>query len=420
MRSALSRIRVPHSRFSKCDLRSTRTAASLTAIAALVMAFQAGCSEDTTQPPVEPEPCAAKACSDAPGTICTWAGTGNQAFNGDGKPLLETSFYWPIDLTYHNGTFYLVDWNNEVIRIVTPEGTVQTKLGSGYPGDGPIDWFDTPLELSPPGYPAREVNLNHPTHILGLPDGTVLLTAWHNHKLRHYDPATGLMYVRCGSSYGYSGDGGPAHDAQVNQPIQSTLGPDGALYVLDMRNERVRRIGVDGVITSVVGTGEPGYSGDGGPPSQAQIRLPNSTNPWPGGSLLFDPQGRLYISDSMNHVIRRVDFDLDVIETFAGTGVPGFAGDGGPAALAQMRYPRDLLLHDGKLYVAEEENHRIRVIDMATGTISTFAGNGTAGFCGDGGPATEASLNRPAGLEYADGYIYIADTLNSRYRRVKL
>jgi serine/threonine-protein kinase len=393
----------------------------LVAIGALVATSQLGCSEDTTQPPITAvDACAGEGGSLPSGTICTWAGTGVQAFNGDGRPLLETSFYWPIDLTYHNGTFYLVDWNNEVIRMTTAQGTVQTLLGSGYPGDGPVNPADTAIELSPPGYPSREVNLNHPTHILVLPDGTLLLSAWHNHKLRHYDPATGLMYVRCGSTYGYSGDGGQAHQAQLNQPLQTALGPDGGLYVLDMRNERIRRIDPDGIITTVVGTGEPGYSGDGGPPDQAQIHLPNSTNPWPGGSVLFDPQGRLYISDALNNCIRRVDFDLNVIETFAGTGVPGFSGDGGPATAAQLRYPRDLLLHDGKLYVADEENHRIRVIDMATGIISTFAGNGSPAFSGDGGPAREASLNRPAGLEYAEGYIYIADTLNSRYRRVKL
>ena len=377
----------------------------------------AGCNGESTTPG---NPCSDAACSGASGTICTWAGTGVQAFNGDGKPLLETAFYWPIDLTYVDGTFYIVDWNNEVIRKVTPQGTVVTVIGTGYPGDGPPNPEDVPLELTAPGYPAREVNLNHPTHVLPLPDGTLLVSAWHNFKLRRYDPATGYMYVICGSTYGFTGDGGPATEAKLNQPFQTALGPDGSFYVLDMRNERVRRIGPDGIINTVVGTGVPGFSGDGGSPLEAQIHLPNSTNPWPGGSLHFDSQGRLYISDSLNHCIRRVDFGLDRIETIAGMGVAGFSGDGGLATAAQLNYPRDLLIHDGKLYVADEENHRVRVIDMGTGIITTFAGNGSADFCGDGGLATAASLNRPAGLEYAEGYIYIADTLNSRFRRVKL
>ena len=285
-------------------------------------------------------------------------------------------------------------------------------------GDGPYDESDQ----VPPGAPGITVHLNHPTHLLPLPDGTLLLTAWHNHKLRTYDPATGLVRVMCGAGAGYGGDGGPAREALLNQPSQTVLGPDGGLYILDQRNQRVRRIDPDGTVSTVVGTGEAGFAGDGSNPLQARIRLPAGSNPPPAGALIFGPQGRLYIADTLNHRIRRVDFALDRIETIAGIGEAGFSGDGGLAMEATLNNPRDILIGpDGRLYVADELNHRVRAIDLSTGAITTVAGNGVFGFAGDGGPAVQASLNRPAGLEFdAQGRLYIVDTYNHRIRRVTL
>jgi DNA-binding beta-propeller fold protein YncE len=171
-----------------------------------------------------------------------------------------------------------------------------------------------------------------------------------------------------------------------------------------------------------VGTGDPGFAGDGGPPLQAQLHLPAGSNPQPAGSLAFGPASRLYISDSLNNRIRVVDFDNNRIDTFAGTGDRGFSGDGGSALSATFDNPRDLLFtSDGRLLVADELNHRIRAIDLQTGIITTVAGNGVAGFSGDGGPAVSASLNRPAGIEEdAMGRLIIADTYNHSLRRVNL
>ncbi len=139
-------------------------------------------------------------------------------------------------------------------------------------------------------------------------------------------------------------------------------------------------------------------------------------------SIPNDNDGRLYISDALNHRIRRVDFQLDLIETIAGNGQAGFSGDGGQATEASFYNPRDIVFGpDNRLYVADELNHRVRAIDLTTGIITTVAGNGVAEFAGDGGPATTSSLNRPAGLEFdAEGYLYIADTYNHRIRRVSL
>ncbi|NKB68684.1 MAG: hypothetical protein GKR89_16595 [Candidatus Latescibacteria bacterium] len=371
------------------------------------------CSKGNSNRATDP----AAACSDSPGVLCTWAGSGEAGFNGDGRPLLDSSLYWPIDLTITpQGTAYIVDWNNHRIRRVTQDGQLATAIGTDFVGDGPYDESDQDA----PGVLGTEVHLNHPTHLLPLADGTLLLTSWHNHKLRLYDSSSGLVQIICGAEPGFAGDGGPARQARLSQPPQTALGPDGSLYVLDQRNQRIRRIDPERIITTAAGRGEAGFSGDGGPPLQAQFNWPAGNNPPPAGSLVFGPDGCLYIADGLNHRIRRIDFDLDRIDTVAGNGQAGFAGDGGPPLQASLHNPRDLVFGpDGRLYIADELNHRIRRIDFDLDRIDTVAGNGQAGFAGDGGPAPLARLNRPAGLEFdANGLLYIADTYNHRIRRL--
>ena len=356
-------------------------------------------------------------CSNTPNTICTYAGTGNAGFNGDGRPLLASTLYWPIDLTITPaGITYILDWNNHRVRRVDPDSTLTTVIGTDFVGDGPYDQSD----LTAPGAVGTTVHLNHPTHLLRLADGALLLTAWHNHKLRRYDPATGLVQVICGSEPGFAGDGGPARNALLSQPPQTTQGPDGSLYILDQRNQRVRRIDPQGIITTVVGDGMAGFAGDGGDPLKAQLQLPDGSNPPPAGGLAFGPDGRLYIADALNHRIRRVDFAMAMIETIAGTGAADFAD--GPALAAAFNNPRDLAFGpDGRLYIADEFNHRIRALDIGNGILTTIVGNGDDNFSGEGSAPTDAALNRPAGLDFdADGRLYIADTYNHRIRRVSL
>src|SRR5262249_18483945 len=153
----------------------------------------------------------------------------------------------------------------------------------------------------------------------------------HNHKIRHYDPVTGLVYVACGAGPGFKGDGGPAAAALMNQPKSVVIDPaTGALLVLDTRNMRVRRMAADATqtIATVVGNGTWGYAGDDGPPLGAELALQtvnqDSDNPLPGGALALDAAGRLYIADTENHRVRRVDFTQSLIETIAGTGEKGF------------------------------------------------------------------------------------------------
>jgi len=356
------------------------------------------------------------ACSD-PGTLCTWAGTGEPGFDGDGNPLLESLLYWPIDVTFtSDDEAYILDWNNHAVRHVEPDGTLQTVIGTGFIGDGPADLSDK----EPPGAPGTTVDLNHPTQLVELSSGKLLLVSWHNHKLREYDPDTGLVVIVCGAAPGFKGDDGPARGAALNQPSMVALDEDDSEYILDMRNQVIRKIDPEGVIHTVAGTPmTKGYAGDGGPPLGAEFDFPSGSNPPPGGGLAIDDDGRLYVSDTLNHAIRRIDFAANVIETFAGTGEAGYGGDGELATEAQLNNPRDLAISpDGTtLYVADELNDRVRSIDLDSGVIDTVAGNGERGYDGEGKVPTETALNRPAGLAFdLDGMLYIADAYNHRIR----
>jgi sugar lactone lactonase YvrE len=207
----------------------------------------------------------------------------------------------------------------------------------------------------------------------------------------------------------------------LNQPSQLVLARDGAQFVLDQRNQIIRKISADGTLETVAGTPmKAGFAGDGGAPLDAQFSFPAGPNPPPAGGLTLDDAGNLYVSDSANHRIRKVDFEANEISTIAGSGEPAFSGDGGPATEATLDNPRALAFGpDGRLYVADENNHRIRAIDLESGIIVTVAGNGEDGFSGDGGPATEATLDRPSGLAFdSTGALYIVDSYNSRIRRV--
>jgi len=369
-----------------------------------------------------------KSCG-GPGTICTWAGTGEPAFTGDGLAATQSALYWPMDVEFSPaGLGHILDWQNHRVRQVDGAGLLKTVVGTDEIGDGPT--FGHGDETTAPGVPATTVNLNHPTDVQFAADGTLILAAWHNHKVRRVDPSTGLALVACGSTPGYAGDGGPETAALLNMPKSIALEPGtGDLYVADTRNFRVRRIAAGtGVIQTVVGTGKRGSGGDGGDPLQAQLSFQKGLdqdtgegdNPEPGGALAFAGPGRLYIADTENQRIRLVDFVANTITTVVGTGVAGFSGDGGPATAAQLNYPRDIeVSNDGRLFIVDSDNQRIRAVDLTTGIITTVVGSGIAGDGGDGGLAKTAELHRPFGIGFdAAGDLYIADTFNNKIRRV--
>lgn len=196
---------------------------------------------------------------------------------------------------------------------------------------------------------------------------------------------------------GHSGDGGPAVAAQLGNPYGLEIGPDGALYVCEVDTHRVRRIDLEtGLISTVAGTGDEGYAGDGGPATEAQLNEPYE--------LRFDAAGDLYFVEMQNAVVRKVDMKSGVISTIAGTGEPGFSGDGGPAIAAQFNQPHSIAFDaDGDLYVADIRNNRVRRIDMSTGRIDTFSGTGESITSPDGSSVRGASLNGPRTMAFGKG-----------------
>ena len=212
---------------------------------------------------------------------------------------------------------------------------------------------------------------------------------------------------------GYTGDGGPALEATMREPFMCDFDPAGNLYVCEAMNHIVRRIDArTGVITTVAGTGELGYTGDGGSALQATFHEPYS--------LAIAPNGDIYVVDRLNAAVRCIDGETGVIDTVAGTGEPGYSGDGGPGDRAQLREPNDCFLdHSGGLLIADIQDQRIRRLDLATGVIDTFAGTGELNREGNGRPATEAGImGARAVCVDPEGYTYIAEREGNGVRLV--
>lgn len=402
-------------------------------LALVTSVMYAACSDDGAAPDdggsvacADREPVALPVETGPIGTIRTWAGSGEAAYDGDCNGLLASSFYWPIDIEFtpNIGT-YIVDWNNHRIRRVTGKGRLETVIGGYTIGDGPANQSD----LVFPGAPGTSCLLNHPTDVFERASGSLLLVAWHNHKLREWDPVTRNVFVMIGRGPGCDGDGGPAANARLDQACRAVEAPDGSIFVVDQRNQCVRKIDPAGNISTVVATPAcsvndlGGFEGDGGDPLLAKMAQPTGSNPsQPGGGIALDSAGRLYFADTNNNRIRRVDFDDNIITTVVGNGAAAFAGDNGAPLSASLNTPADIEFGpDGRLYIADTGNHAVRVVDFEADLISTIAGTGTMGFSGDGGPATSAHLAIPQGLGFdAAGDLFIADTGNHRIRRVKL
>ena len=208
--------------------------------------------------------------------------------------------------------------------------------------------------------------------------------------------AADIQTIAGNGQAGFSGDKGPATAAQINNPYGLRIGPDGAMYLCEIGNHLIRRVDLKtGIISTFAGTGEKGYSGDGGPAIQAQMNEPYE--------LVFDRAGNLFFTDMQVHAIRRIDRKSGIITTVAGTGQPGFSGDGGAAVKAQLRQPHSIAIApDGGLLICDIGNNRIRRVDLQTGMIATFAGTGEKKPTPDGSPLERTPLNGPRALDVDD------------------
>lgn len=361
------------------------------------------------------DPCAGQAS----GTACTWLGVkGEQGFDGDGHPRFQTQVNQVQDLVFlPDGSAWFTDFNNYLVRKVLPDGTVQSVVGwtdPVFPGDGPNQKPD------PAGTPGNLWQLNHPTGLFLTSDGLVNVVAWHNHKFLKVDPKTGMVKIVCGAGVGYAGDGGPIAKALFKQPVAATVDEAGNIYLVDQQNWRVRKIGVDGNIATIAGKGMLGSSGDTGPALEAMFSWQAGSNPNPSGGIVYH-KGKLYISDTEASRVRVMDLATGTIDAFAGTGTKGFGGDGGPAKDAKVAEPRDLEIGpDGDLYFADTDNGAVRAVNLTTNVIRTVVGTGVLGMeDGEQIPATKFKLRRPFGVSFdAAGNLYVMDSLNSRIVKV--
>jgi DNA-binding beta-propeller fold protein YncE len=266
-----------------------------------------------------------------------------------------------------------------------------------------------------PGYSgdgslAREARLNNPFDLAFAPDNSLVFSDTFNHCVRRIDAANGIISTICGTgAQGFSGDGGPGVRAQLNQPYGVAIDRSGRVFFADRLNRRVRVIDVAGVVSTLAGNGSEMYSGDGGPAAVAGLVEPN-------GLALSPDQSRLFIADVADHRVRVVDLTSGTIETFAGTGEARHGGDGGPAAEATVFGPRAVAFApDGSLYVMERQGSCIRRV--RDGMIETVAGTGARGYSGDGDDARLAVFDAPKEMAVdPQGNIFGVDTENHAIR----
>ncbi|HEX4338591.1 MAG TPA: hypothetical protein VH062_21950 [Polyangiaceae bacterium] len=426
-------------------MRSSKTVLLLAAS----LAVACGSSPQKTGPKGEPDI--------GVGQIGTIVGTGNRATdpvdgNADGvvdAPIdaLDANIDQPMDVAFDkDGTLFVIDWNGHKIRKMDADGKLAFSVGTGKEGDaceGDAVDGDCPIQFA---------ELNHPTDLTFDADGRLVIAAWHNAKIKRADLSAGLVHNVCGTgNRKFEGEGMTCTDdtgkniVSFDLPSSVTFDAAGNLFISDQANQVIRRLGAaDGIVKVVAGNcpGTPGfgctagrgYTGDDGPATAAHISNNLGQGTDPQGKIAFDRRdGSLYIADTGNNVVRRVDAGSDgiigdgdpseeVITTVAGNGTPGYSGDGDKATDAELSSPTDVAIaNDGMLYIADRSNSCIRRV-APSGIITTVAGQcGNVGNAGDGETATEAGLRTPYGVALdGKGGLYIADTLNQCIRKVVL
>ncbi len=351
----------------------------------------------------------------SPGNIETFAGLGPPAFGYEGDGGTATSaklgYVTGIAVDNLNNVYFTDGAANTVRKISASNGVIITIAGTfmgfnvvnntTYAGDGNI---------------ATAAHLNVPLATSVDGSGNVIIADAGNNAIRQISSADGKIFTLAGKGpgfSGYDGDGGPATQSRVWNPYSVAVDVSGNIYIADSQNNVIRMINKStGKITTIAGLGpsHPGYSGDNGAATLATLNGPQG--------VVVDVSGNIYIADSGNNVIRKIS--AGVISTIAGTGSEGYSGDNGPAIAATFLSVKGLAVDaENNIYIADSGNNVIRMISISTGEVSTVAGNGAAGYSGDGGNATEAELSNPLGVALdSNGNIYIADSQNSVIRVV--
>jgi len=390
---------------------------------------------------------------DTKGIISTIAGNGTAGFSGDGSPAVKAEMNFPTGIAVDSsGSLYIADFQNLRVRKIDSSGNIATVAGNGV------------LSFSGDGSPALSAQMNTPQGVTVDTAGNLYIADTNNNVVRKVAKNGIIATIAGNGTAGSNGDGSAATSAQLNGPMGLALDAAGNLYIADSQNARIRKVSSSGAISTVAGNGTPGYGGDGAAATSAQLNFPTGVTVdsagnlfiadfsnnrirmvSPGGAIatvagsgasgysgdggtavnarLFTPQGvavdssrNLYVADTGNYVVRLVSTG-GLISTIAGNGSAGYSGDGGPAASAQLASPNAISIDSvGNIYVADG-NTRVREIVSQTGIIATIAGNGTQGYSGDGGLAVNAQLNTPmAAATDSAGNLYIADAANNAVR----
>jgi hypothetical protein len=338
--------------------------------------------------------------SSTPPVISTFAGKGRAGFSGDGGPATAAKLFFPTGVAEDSaGDVYIADTLNNRIRLVRPNGIISTVAGNGiagYAGDGG---------------PATQAELNSPESPAVNTRGDLFIADSANNRIREVKPNGTITTFAGNGKCGKSGDFGLATQAKLCDPTAVAVAPGGKVFIADSGNNEIRVVDNQGVMTTFAGTGHAGSKGDGGPAIFAQLNMPEG--------VAFDSLHDLFIADTGNNKVREVTPN-GIISTLAGTGTAGYSGDGGKAIVAELNHPEgvgaDAL---GNVYIADTDNFRIRVV-IPKGDIFTYAGTGKPGYSGDGGPAIQAKINLVSGdLAIDANNVYFTDTINERVRVIQ-